>query len=110
MFLVGIDISKFKHDCFIATNAGEMIRSFEFKNDHEGFQTLTAELESLGKQNQIKIGFESTGHYGINLKSFLSKLGYTYIAFNHKLTNKISKATSIRKATTDQNTTKSIAS
>ncbi|NLB84567.1 MAG: IS110 family transposase [Acholeplasmataceae bacterium] len=74
MFHVGIDISKFKHDCFIATNAGETIRSFEFKNDHDGFQTLKKELESLGEQNQIKIGFESTGHYGINLKSFEYRL------------------------------------
>lgn len=110
MFHVGIDISKFKHDCFIATNAGEMIRSFEFKNDHDGFQTLKKELESLGEQNQIKIGFESTGHYGINLKSFLSHLGYTYLEFNPQLTSKFSKATSLRRAKTDKIDAKLIAS
>ncbi len=110
MFHVGIDISKFKHDCFIATNAGDKIGSFTFTNDHDGFQTLKSELESLGKQNQIKIGFESTGHYGINLKSFLSKLGYTYLEFNPQLTNKFSKATSLRKAKTDKIDAKLIAS
>ncbi|NLC91836.1 MAG: IS110 family transposase [Methanocorpusculum parvum] len=110
MFHIGIDISKFKHDCFIATNAGDKIGSFTFKNDHEGFQTLKKELESLGEQNQIKIGFESTGHYGNNLKSFLSKLGYTYLEFNPQLTSKFSKATSLRKAKTDKIDAKLIAS
>ena len=57
MFHVGIDISKFKHDCFIATNAGDKIGSFEFKNDHDGFQTLKKELESLGEQSQKKNRF-----------------------------------------------------
>ncbi len=110
MFHVGIDISKFKHDCFIATNAGDKIGSFTFNNDHDGFQTLKVELESLGDANQIKIGFESTGHYGINLKSFLSKLGYTYLEFNPQLTSKFSKATSLRKAKTDKIDAKLIAS
>ena len=110
MFHVGIDISKFKHDCFIATNAGDKIGSFTFKNDHEGFRTLKDELESLGEQSQIKIGFESTGHYGINLKSFLSNLGYTYLEFNPQLTSKFSQATSLRKAKTDKIDAKLIAS
>jgi|SRR5690554_2927139 len=110
MFHVGIDISKFKHDCFIATNADDKIGSFTFNNDHDGFQTLKVELESLGDANQIKIGFESTGHYGINLKSFLSKLGYTYLEFNPQLTSKFSKATSLRKAKTDKIDAKLIAS
>ncbi|HHX75788.1 MAG TPA: IS110 family transposase [Acholeplasmataceae bacterium] len=110
MFHVGIDISKFKHDCYIATNAGVKIGSFQFKNDHEGFQTLRKDLESLGEPGQIKIGFESTGHYGINLKSFLSKLGYTYLEFNPQLTSKFSKATSLRRTKTDKIDAKLIAS
>ncbi|VEU80035.1 IS110 family RNA-guided transposase [Haploplasma axanthum] len=110
MFHVGIDISKFKHDCFIATNAGDTVLSFTFNNDHEGFQTLKKELVALGDKTQIKIGLESTGHYGINLKSFLSKLGYTYLEFNPQLTNKFSKATSLRKTKTDKIDAKLISS
>lgn len=35
MYLVGIDISKYKHDCFIATEAGEIIKdSFMFQNNY----------------------------------------------------------------------------
>ena len=38
MYFVGIDISKFKHDCFIATETGHVIKdSFSFNNNQEGF-------------------------------------------------------------------------
>jgi transposase len=109
MFHIGIDISKFKHDCFIATDAGVKVKAFAFMNDYEGFQRLKHELIALGDQNQIKIGFESTGHYGINLKSFLSKLGYTYLEFNPQLTSQFSKATTLRRTKTDKIDAKLIA-
>ena len=109
MFHVGIDISKFKHDCFIATDAGVKINAFSFENSFDGFQMLKSELSSLGDQNLIKIGFESTGHYGINLKSFLSKLGYTYLEFNPQLTSQFSKATTLRRTKTDKIDAKLIA-
>ena len=109
MFHIGIDISKFKHDCFIATDAGVKINAFSFENTYDGFQMLKAELSLLGDQDQIKIGFESTGHYGINLKSFLSKLGYTYLEFNPQLTSQFSKATTLRRTKTDKIDAKLIA-
>ena len=38
MYLIGIDISKYKHDCFIATEAGEVIKdAFSFDNNLVGF-------------------------------------------------------------------------
>ena len=37
MLLVGIDISKYKHDCCIINSDGVVIReSFSFKNDADG--------------------------------------------------------------------------
>lgn len=110
MFHIGIDISKSKHDCFIATDAGVKVKSFTFKNDLEGFLSLKENLEILGDPNLIKIGFESTGHYGVNLKSYLSKLGYTFIEFNPQLTSKFSQATSLRRAKTDKIDSKIISS
>jgi len=110
MFHIGIDISKFKHDCFIATETGEKVKAFTFNNSYEGFTTLLEELKRLGDHNQIKIGFESTGHYGINLKSYLSNLGYTYIEFNPQLTSQFSKATTLRRTKTDKIDAKLIAS
>ena len=45
MYLVGIDISKFKHDCFIQTETGEVIKnSFSFNNSKDGFDYLLSIL------------------------------------------------------------------
>ena len=47
-YFVGIDIAKNKHDCFIVTGDGEVIRnSFTFPNNDEGFQILKATLDQL---------------------------------------------------------------
>jgi transposase len=70
MYFVGIDISKFKHDCAIVNELGEVITSsWSFNNDCEGFSLFRDLLNALGGEK--KIGFESTGHYGHNLKMFL---------------------------------------
>lgn len=110
MYHIGIDISKFKHNCFIATDAGVKVKEFIFNNDFNGFHELLDSLKSLGDPSEIKIGFESTGHYGTNLKSYLSNLGYTYIAFNAYLTHMFSKALSLRKTKTDKVDAKVISS
>ena len=74
MYLVGIDISKFKHDCFIMTETGEVIKnSFSFDNNDSGFTLLLDTLKSLDQSQKIKIGLEATGHYGNNLKLFSVK-------------------------------------
>lgn len=37
-YFIGIDIAKFKHDCFIMDQDGTVIRnSFSFKNNKAGF-------------------------------------------------------------------------
>jgi len=99
---IGIDISKYKHDCFIATDAGATVKEFTFDNNKEGFTRLHDGLRALGDPSKIKIGLESTGHYGTNLKSFLSNMGYTYIEFNPILTSQFSKALSLRRTKTDK--------
>lgn len=81
MYFVGIDISKFKHDCAVIDDIGDVVTSsWSFSNDCEGFSLLEDLLTSLGKD--IKIGFESTGHYGQNLKLFLESNGFTFMEFN----------------------------
>ena len=75
MYYIGIDIAKFKHDCFIADENGHVIKpSFSFQNDNNGFYTLLEILNDLKSKGQIKIGFESTGHYHylLNKKGFLN--------------------------------------
>lgn len=99
---IGIDISKFKHNCFIATETGVYVKDFIFNNSNEGFKLLLSELKSLGDPTKIKVGIESTGHYGVNLKSFLTQEGYTYLEFNPYLTSQFSKALLLNSAKTDK--------
>ena len=71
-FFIGIDIAKRKHDCFIMDHQGEVIRdSFSFPNDRSGFVYLKEILSNLDAAQTSRIGFESTGHYAMNLKVFL---------------------------------------
>lgn len=102
MYFVGIDISKYKHDCFITTETGDVVsNSFTIKNDYDGFQELLTILNSLDNQNEIRIGFESTGHYALNLKLFLEKAHYSFMEFNPVLLAKFNKSQTLRRTKTD---------
>lgn len=103
MYLIGIDISKYKHDCFIATEAGEIIKdSFSFDNDAKGFGQLLDVLQALDPSQTKRIGLEATGHYGYNLKVFLDLHGFDYMEFNPILVKKLSTGLSLRKTKTDK--------
>lgn len=100
MYYIGIDISKFKHDCAVIDDVGEVITpSWSFANDHEGFSQLKALLDSLG--TETRIGLESTGHYGTNLKLFLESIGFSFMEFNPLLINRFVKSKSLRKTKSD---------
>ena len=102
MYFVGIDISKYKHDCFITTETGLIVYDpFTIENSHDGFEELLTVLRSLDSPNAIRIGFESTGHYALNLKLFLEKAHYSFMEFNPVLLAKFNKAQSLRRTKTD---------
>ena len=102
MYFVGIDISKYKHDCFITTESGEFVtNSFTIKNNSDGFQDLISVLTSLDSSEEIRIGFESTAHYALNLKLFLEKAHYSFMEFNPVLLAKIIKSQTLRRTKTD---------
>lgn len=102
-YFVGIDIAKFKHDCFIMNHEGEVIRnSFTFKNDKTGFNELLSVLSSLDSHQTIKIGLEATGHYATNLKIFLEENNFSYMEFNPILVKRFSQATTLRRTKTDK--------
>ncbi len=103
MYLIGIDISKYKHDCFIATEAGEIIKdAFSFDNDSSGFNQLLEVLNALDPSQTKRIGLEATGHYGYNLKVFLDHHGFDYMEFNPYLVRKLATGLSLRKTKTDK--------
>lgn len=102
MYFIGIDISKFKHDCCIIAHDGSMIRdAFSFSNNQEGFLYLETVLNSLGSPDDIRIGFEATSHYAFNLKYFLAETHHSFMEINPILISEFKKSTSLRSTKTD---------
>lgn len=100
MYFVGIDISKFKHDCAVIDEFGDVVTpSWSFSNDHEGFSSFMQLLLSLN--GEIRIGLESTGHYGLNLKHFLDSNRFSFMEFNPLLISRFVHSKSLRKTKTD---------
>ena len=100
MYYIGIDISKFKHDCAVIDDSGKIITpSWSFTNDSEGFSQLKLLLDSL--DSETRIGLESTGHYGMNLKLFLETNNFSFMEFNPLLINRFVKSKSLRKTKSD---------
>lgn len=111
MYIVGIDCSKYKHDCFIATEAGEVIRdTFTFDNSGTGFTEFFSILETLNcPKSQIKVGFESTSHYMVPLMKHLSVKGYEFILLNPVIVSRFRRSTTLRRIKTDKIDAKTIA-
>ena len=102
MIYVGIDISKYKHDCFICKDTGEVIvENLSFDNTKKGFQQFLDLLKPYDNSN-VHIGLEATGHYGLNLKLFLEKNNYSFMEFNPLLVKEFYKSLSLRKTKTDK--------
>lgn len=111
MYVVGIDCSKYKHDCFIATETGEVIRdTFTFDNSGTGFAQFFSILETLNcPKSQIKVGFESTSHYMVPLMKHLSVKGYEFILLNPVIISRFRRSTTLRRIKTDKIDAKTIA-
>ena len=100
-FVIGIDISKYKHDCcIIDAQTLEVISRFTFSNDKEGFNRFLCVYRSLNSES-IKTGFESTSHYSLNLKLFLEQSDITFMEFNPVLVREYIKSLSLRKTKND---------
>lgn len=102
-YFIGLDLAKFKHDCFVMNENGEIIKnSFSFTNDSIGFNTLLNELQSLDSIQEKRIGLEATGHYGSNLKIFLEENNFSFMEINPILIYRFAKATTLRRTKTDK--------
>lgn len=111
MILVGIDVAKDKHDCFIMNSDGEILaKAFTFPNTLEGFNFLYEKICSVSShQDKIKVGLEATGHYSYNLLGFLLDKGLPTFVINPLHTNLYRKSISLRKTKTDKVDSKTIA-
>lgn len=111
MYVVGIDISKYKHDCIIINeDTGEIVRNvFSFDNSRTGFNQFIKVLKTLDPKIKKKIGFESTGHYQNNLKIFLENEGLDFMELNALLVHKFKSSQTLRGVKTDKTDARLIA-
>lgn len=110
MYFVGIDISKYKHDCCIISAADlQVVSKFIIQNNKEGFDELLTALQSFSSPEDIKIGFESTSHYALNLELFLEKAHHSFMEVNPVLISEYKKSTTLRRTKTDRVDCESIA-
>ena len=104
MILVGIDVAKDKHDCFICNSDGEVLfRAFTFQNNIDGFNELYEKIKSVSKNPEdVRVGLEATGHYSFNILSFLLKKELPAYVINPLHTNFYRKSLTLRKTKTDR--------
>lgn len=108
---VGIDVGKFKHECCVVDSDGVVVRdSFPFGNSGEGFRSFLKTVTGIPESEIAVIGFEATGHYGENLKSFLEGAGRPYAELNPAQTHSFAKSTNGNGQKTDKTDARSIAS
>ena len=98
MYVIGIDISKYKHDCAILDeDTGTIVRDvFSFDNTRAGFNQFLEVLKTLDPNVKKKIGFESTGHCQANLKIFLENKGLDFMEINALLVHKFKSSQTFR--------------
>lgn len=102
IYYIGIDISKYKHDFCIISNTGLIIiENSSFENNKKGFQELLEKLKPYNKSD-IRIAFEATGNYSLNLELFLIDHGYSFMKMNPLVIHQFLKAQSLRRTKTDK--------
>lgn len=110
MYFIGIDISKYKHDCCIISAANQKVVSkVIIKNNKAGFNELLTIIHSLANPADIIIGFESTAHYALNLELFLENSLLTFMEVNPVLISEYKKSKTLRRTKTDSVDCESIA-
>ena len=113
--VVGIDVASDKHDMRAFTNRGIEVsnKAFEFANSREGFENAyqwILELMSRNGMKQAVIGLEPTGHYWINLYSWMIDHKITVLMVNPFAVNRIKEVDDNQQLKTDQKDPKTIAS
>ena len=90
--VIGIDIAKHKHyACAIDERGRVLQKSFPFTQSRAGFDAFYEKILDLRKtheKTEILVGFEPTGHYWMNLASYLSVHGIPFIMVNPLHVNK----------------------
>jgi transposase len=99
---VGIDVGKRKHDaCFLEGN-GKVLKYMQFDNRIESFKRFLSNIEQFSKEGfKVSVTVEATGHYFLNLYSFLTKRGIEVTVVNPIQTDSV-RNVFIRKTKSDR--------
>lgn len=110
MLYIGIDVSKYKHDCIVIDDAGVIIRNvFSFDNSRTGFNQFMEMYRSSDPTKIKKIGFDATGHYQDNFKVYLERSGIEFMDLNALLVHKFKNSQTFRRVKTDKTDARLIA-
>ena len=111
MIVVGIDVAKDKHDCFVMNSEGEVLfNPFVIQNNREGFDSLYEKICAVADDfTNVKVGLEATGHYSYNILGYLLDKGFPTYVINPLHTNLYRKSLSLRKTKTDKVDARTIA-
>ena len=75
--LIGIDVSKDKHNACFMISAGRILnRKFVFENTQKGYEFFLKKIHEYKeaiRPEEIIVGLETTGNYMVALAEFLSK-------------------------------------
>ena len=110
MYFVGIDIAKKTHQAAIICSDGKFIgKPFKFSNTVDGFNLFLEKITAVNTDlSQFEIGMEATGHYWLNLYTWLSDKGFRLHVIN-PLQSDALRNLYIRKTKTDSVDAKIIA-
>ena len=110
MYFVGIDIAKKTHQTAIICSDGKLIgKPFKFPNTVDGFNLFLEKLTAVNTDlSQFEIGMEATGHYWLNLYTWLSDKSFRLHVIN-PLQSDALRNLYIRKTKTDSVDAKIIA-
>ena len=110
MYFVGIDIAKKTHQAAIIYSDGKLIgKPFKVSNTVDGFNLFLEKLTAVNTDlSQFEIGMEATGHYWLNLYTWLSDKSFRLHVIN-PLQSDALRNLYIRKTKTDSVDAKIIA-
>ena len=110
MYFVGIDIAKKTHQAAIICSDGKLIsKPFKVSNTVDGFNLFLEKLTAVNTDlSQFEIGMEATGHYWLNLYTWLSDKSFRLHVIN-PLQSDALRNLYIRKTKTDSVDAKIIA-
>lgn len=106
---LGIDVGKRRHHaCVLDTQSGAHSKVFSFSVDRKGFEELLTFVEGYGPKEELLVGIESSGPYGLTIAYFLLQHNYNLVEINPFQASQFRKAQG-KKAKTDRVDARSLA-